>query len=316
MTSPLEGRALVVLHRLEASLACYDVSSGREMFRLPTAEFPHELCLGPDRRRLYVTEYGLRGVESEGEGGSTIAVFDLRARERVGTLSTGEHRRPHGIAADRGGRLFVTCEAQRTLLIYRLEDGSFFHEVDIGQEIPHMVAVSPDGRTAMTANLGSGTLSAVDVMMGAVLRHVESLKGPEGMAFSPDGTLLYVVNGEGAAVSIVDPIKIRTVGRIDTGRGPVSIAITPDGGRIAFALFHEDAVQIADTQTRAVTQTIAVGKQPAGTTLSADGALLFVSCEHERKVYVIALADGEVLTTLSTGEGPDAMACLEITEVA
>ena len=75
-------------------------------------------------------------------------------------------------------------------------------------------------------------------------------------------------------------------------------------------------MQIADTQTRAVTQTIAVGKQPAGTTLSADGALLFVSCEHERKVYVIALADGEVLTTLSTGEGPDAMACLDLTEVA
>lgn len=316
MNSPLEGRALVVLHRLEASLGCYDVSSGREMFRLPTAEFPHELCLGPDRRRLYVTEYGLRDVESEGEGGSTVAVFDLRARERVGTLSTGEYRRPHGIAVDRAGRLFVTCEAQRTLLIYRLVDGSLFHEVDIGQEIPHVVAVSPDGRTAMTANIGSGTLSAVDVMMGAVLGHVESLKRPEGMAFSSDGTLLYVVNRESAAVSIVDPIRIRTVGRIDTGRGPVSIVITPDGARIAFSLFDEDAVQIADTQTRAVKQTIAVGKQPAGTTLSADGALLFVSCEHERKVYVIALADGEVLTTLSTGEGPDAMACLDLTEVA
>jgi YVTN family beta-propeller protein len=316
VTSLLEGRALAVLHKLEASLGLYEVASGRELFRLPTAEFPHELCLGSDRKRLYVTEYGLRGVESEGEGGRTIAVFDLTARERVGTLSTGEYRRPHGIAADHGGRLFVTCEPQRSLLVYRLEDGSFLHVVDVDQEIPHVVAVSPDGRTAFTANIGSGTLSAVDVMMGVVLRHVDVLERPEGMAFSPDGKVLYVVNRESAAVSIIDPVKITTVGRIDTGQGPVRIVTTPDGSRIAFPLFHQDAVQIADTASRKITHTIPVGKQPEGTTISADGELLFVSCELERKVYVIALADGEVLATVSTGKGPDAMVSLDLTEVA
>ncbi len=111
-------------------------------------------------------------------------------------------------------------------------------------------------------------------------------------------------------------MQVTTVGRIDTGEGPVRIAITPDGSRIAFPLLHKDAVQIADTASRKITHTIAVGKQPAGTTISADGELLFVSCERERKVYVIALADGKVLTTVSTGEGPDAMASLDLMEVA
>jgi YVTN family beta-propeller protein len=316
LTSPLEGRALIVLHKLGASLGCYDVATRRELFRLPTADFPHELCLSPDRRRLYVTEYGLRGVESKGEGGNTVAVFDLRARERVATLSTGEHRRPHGIVADTGGRLYVTSEPEHKLVIFRLEDRSLFHVVDVEQDLPHVVAVSPDGRTAVTANIGPGTLSAVDVMMGVVLRQVKVLDRPEGMAFSPDGRLLYVVNRESAAVSIVDAVKYEVVGRIDTGQGPVRIAITPEGGRIAFPLFHQDAVQIADTATRMVTYTVPVGKQPAGTTMSRDGELLFVSCELERTVYVLSVSDGEVLATISTGEGPDAMACLELTEVA
>ena len=316
MTSPLEGRALVVLHKLEASLGCYDVASGGRLFRLPTADFPHELCLSPDRRRLYVTEYGLPGVESEGEGGNTVAVFDLRARARVGTLSTGRHRRPHGVAADSGGRLYVTSEPHRTLLIFRLEDQSLFHVVDVEQETPHVVAVSPDGRTAVTANIGSGSLTAVDVMMGVVLRQVKVLERPEGMAFSPDGKLLYVVNRESAAVSVVDAIQLETVGRIDTGKGPVRIAITPEGGRIAFPLFHENAVQIADTKAKAVIHTVPVGKQPAGATLSPDGELLFVSCEHEKLVYVISVADGEMLSTIATGEGPHAMACLDLAEVS
>jgi YVTN family beta-propeller protein len=316
MTSSLEGRALVVLHRLEGSLGCYDVSSGEELFRLPTAELPGELCLDGDRRHLYVTEYGTAGVESEGEGGRSVAIFDLRLRARVGTLGTGEFRRPHGIAADRGGRLFVTCEPQRTLIVYRLEDETFFHVVDIGQEIPHAVAVSPDGRTAFTANLGSGTVSAVDVMMGVVLRHLEVLERPEGMVFSPDGTLLYVVNRGSAAVSIVDPVKVEAVGRIDTGRGPVRIVIAPDGGRVAFSLFEESAVQIADTASRAVTRTIAVGRQPTGVTMSTDGEFVFVSCGLERRVYVIDLAEGEVVSTIATGDGPDAMASLDLMEVA
>lgn len=316
MTSPLEGRALIVLHKLESSFGCYDVESGEELFRLPTAEFPHELCLGHDRRRLYVTEYGVRGVEAEGEGGRTVAVFDLRARERVGTLSTGEYRRPHGIAADRGGRLFVTCEPQRSLLIYRLEDESFLHVVDVEQEIPHAVAVSPDGRTAVTANIGSGTVTAVDVMMGVILRHAKVLERPEGMAFSPDGRLLYVANRESAAVSIVDAVKFETIGRIDAGQGPVRLAITPDGGRIAFPLFHQDAVQVADTRTKTIVHTVPVGKRPEGTTMSADGGVLFVSCENERTVYAVDLASREVLTTIATGEGPGAMACLELAEVS
>jgi YVTN family beta-propeller protein len=106
------------------------------------------------------------------------------------------------------------------------------------------------------------------------------------------------------------------VDRIGTGRGPVRVAITPDGSRIGFPLFFGDAVQIADTTTRRVTHTIAVGRQPAGTTMSADGELLYVSCELDRTVHVVSMAEGRVVTTIATGEGPDAMASLDLAEVA
>jgi len=311
----LEDRALLVLHKLEASLAAYEVPGGRERFRIPTGPFPHEMSLSPDRREVLVSEYGLRGVESEGEGGSTLGVFDLRRGERVSTIGLGRYRRPHGIAVHSGGRLFVTCEAQNAMLTLRLEDHTVLHAVDVGQDGPHMVAVSPDGRTVFTANLGTNSLTAVDVMMGVVLRHVKVFDRPGGLAFSPDGRFVYSVCREGAAVAVVDTTRLDVVAKIGTGKGPARIAITPDGRRIAFPLVHEDAVQVADVETKAVIHTIPVGHRPVGTALSADGRVLYVACEGDSRVYVIDLARGTVAGEIATGEGPGAVVALDLAEI-
>ncbi len=295
--------SLVVLHKLAHSLCGYDVASGRELFHLPTNRFPHELCLAPDRRRLYVTEYGLRGVESEGAGGTTIGVFDLPALSRVSTITTNGYERPHGIAAHVSGKLFVTSETAGKLLIFDLATEALLHAVDTGQSLPHITGVAPDGLTVYAANIGSNSLTAIAVEAGTVRQQIPVLKRPEGMVFSPDGGLLYVVNRESDAIAIVDTAAQRMVGQIPTGKGPVRIVITPDGERLAFPLFFADAVQVANTSTQQVTQTILVGRQPAGTTMSRDGRLLFVSCELERAVYVVSLDAYEVVTKIPTDGG-------------
>ncbi len=302
---------LVVLHKLAHTLCGYDVASGRELFRLPTRIYPHELCLAPNRRTLYVTEYGLRGVESEGAGGTTIGVYDLVTRARISTISTHGYERPHGIAAHPSGHLFVTSETAGKLLIFDLATEALLHAVDTEEKLPHITNVAPDGQTVYAANIGSHSLTAIAVATGTVLQQIPVLKRPEGMAFAPNGERLYVVNRESDAIALVDTTRQRMVGQIPTGRGPVRIVITPDGARLACPLFFADAVQIVSTTTQQVTHTIPIGRQPAGTTLSRDGKLLFVSCELERTVYVIALDSYEVVTKIPTDEGPDSMVCLD-----
>jgi YVTN family beta-propeller protein len=302
---------LIVLHKLADSLCGYDVATGRERFRLPTHRFPHELCLAPDRRTLFVTEYGLRGVESEGAGGTTIGVYDLPTRARLRTISTNGYERPHGIAAHAAGKLFVTSETAGKLLLFDLATEALLHAVDTAQALPHLTNVAPDGQIVYAANIGSHSLTAIAVATGKIIAQIPVLERPEGMVFAPDGKLLYVVNRESNAIAVVDTTTQRMIGQIPTGQGPVRIVITPDGARLAFPLFFADAVQIASTATQQVTQTIPVGRQPAGTTMSRDGKLLFVSCELERTVYVVSLESYEVLTTIPTDEGPDSMVCLD-----
>lgn len=300
---------LLVLHKLSDSLSYFDVDTGEELGRVATSVFPHEMCVAPDGR-LYVSEYGSRGVESPGRGGNTIGVYDIRRRVRLGEISTGAYHRPHGIVSDGDGRLYVTSEVANRLLIFERASGTLLHAVDTGQRLPHLVAVSPAGTTVYTSNVGSASLTAIDAERRAVLAQIPVLERPEGMAFSPDGRLLYVAARESNAVVIVDTGTRRMIDRIDAGEAPVRLVITPDGQTLAFPLFRGDAVQLADTETRRVTATIAVGRQPAGSALSPDGRLLFVSCEKENMVYVVAVPSGDIVRRIPTGDGPDAMVCL------
>ncbi len=302
---------LVVLHKLSDTFGYYDVGTGEKLLEKETNHFPHELCLSPKRDKLYITEYGVRGVETEGQGDNRIAVFDVKTQDRVSTISTGEYNRPHGIVSHPNGKLFVTSEPTKHLLIFDLQAEELLHAVYTDQECSHMCNVSPDGKTAYTANVFSNSLTAIDVETGKVLHHIPVLERPEGMVFSPDGQLIYVVNRESAIVAVVDAEKAEMVGEIATQPGPVRIVITPDGKRLAFPLFHSDAVQVADTETLEVTYTIEVGKQPAGTCMSRDGKLVFMSCEVENAVYVFSMEDNKVLNVIQTTNGPDSMVCLD-----
>lgn len=311
----LDSRALAVVHGHESTLACYDVAAGREIFRAATGPCPQGACLSPDRRLLYVTGYGRPGTDPAVERGHAIDVFDLRRRSSVGSIPLGRHLRPIGIAVHSGGRLFVTCEDDETLVILRLEDDSLHHAVLLEQHLPRAIAVSPDGRTAFTANARSASVSGIDVMMGVVLRTLELEGRPEGMAFSPDGRVLHVALPEQGSVALVDAVRIEKAGQIETGPCPVQLAVTPDGGRLAVLLHHGKALEVLDTATRKKTHTIPIDGEPTHLAMSSDGELAFASCEADR-VDVISLAEARIVTSLATRGRPEATVPLALADVA
>ncbi|MBN1997190.1 beta-propeller fold lactonase family protein [candidate division KSB1 bacterium] len=305
---------IIVLHKLNGSFGYYRVSTGEKIKRVKTGDYPHEICLSPDRSKIYISEYGLRGVESPGIGGNTVAVFDVKTGNQISTINTGQYDRPHGIVAHKSGYLFVTSESTKHVLIFDIDSEKLIHAVQTDQELTHMVQVAPDGRTVYTANVGSGTLTHIDVQTGKVLGRIKVLHRPEGMAFSPDGKLLYVVNRESRTVAIVDIQKGQMVKQISTGHGPVRLVITPDGKRIIFSLFHSDAIEIADTEAGRVIKTIPVGMQPVGIAISPDGKYVFISCEYENTVYVISMESMSIVHKIKTENGCDSMVCIDIKE--
>lgn len=304
---------LIILHKLEDSFGYYDVNSGRQFNVIKTRPYPHEICLDPARKNIYIAEMGVRGIESEGPGGHTVAVYDIKSGNLVSVIDTGIYDRPHGITSS-GNRLFVTSESTKNLLIYNLLTEDLICPVYLGQECAHMVTVSPDGKTAYTANIWSNNITAVNIEQCRVINHIPVPERPEGMVFSPNEKLIYCVCREAGCVAIIDRKRAEMTHKIETGNGPVRIAISPDGYTLYIPLFHSAAVQFADTRTRKVISTMQVGPHPAGICISPDSKIIFISCEEENMVYAISAETCEIINRIETGAGADAMVCLFTSE--
>ena len=144
------SRTLFVAAKRGNTLSKIDLASGEEVLRLPSCTNPHELASSPDGRHVALACYG----------GTTIDIFRTDNLERVVSIDLGSNARPHGIAWHDNGGIYVTAEGRRSLFWVRapLSVTPELQEFGTEKEGSHMLAVSPDGRTAWTTDLGSRTV--------------------------------------------------------------------------------------------------------------------------------------------------------------
>lgn len=150
-----ESGTLVVLNKSDATASLVDLGKNKVVATVATGVGPHEVTVSPDGKLAVVCNYGTREEE-----GSSLTVIDVPAGRAVKTISLGEYRRPHGIAWVPGKRsvVAVTAEDNQALLTVDVEKGEVTKSIPTGQEVSHMVVVSPDGSRAFVANIGSGSI--------------------------------------------------------------------------------------------------------------------------------------------------------------
>jgi len=306
VTSLCAQKELVILHKAASSLGFYTLD-GAPQTVVDVGKHPHEMVASADGGLLYITDNGTMRIEHAGEGGNTVSIVDVRARKKIGEISLGEYRRPHGIAIDSAtGRLAVSCERPDRLLIVDPAGRKIVRTYDTKGKTSHMVAFGPGAKWAYVSNSGSGNVAAIDLAGGGV-QLIPTGARPEGSVLAKDGRHLYVANREARSVSIIDTAANAKVGDIPTGNGPVRIALTPDGKTLVYALIHDRKVEMADTATRKVIGQVALGGAPVSLSVSADGLRAYASAEEDNKVYVVSIPDRKLSKTLTlpAGTGPD-----------
>ncbi len=159
-------------------------------------------------------------------------------------------------------------------------------------EGPSGVSFSPDGKLALVANRGGGTISVLTVsgktvaVAGSVdLGNPKS--GPSGVAFLPDGKRALVTRDGDHRVSVldVDGAKVTDSKKYMVGGiRPYSLSVSPKGDVAVFGnqgggQGDTDIINVIDLKQNPprIVDAIAVGQTPEGVFMSPDGAFVAVT---------------------------------------
>ena len=300
-----EHGTLLVGNKGEDTVSFIDLASGAELARAKTGRMPHEIAISPDGSQAAVVAYG----------GASIEIFDVDTFRLVRRIDLSPNQRPHGFVWLPDGRLVATTERSRTLTVVDTRRGDRVTAIPTGQEGTHMVAVSPDGRRAYTANIPAGTVTVVDLAAGRKLRDIAVGGRPEGIALTRGGRELWVGDLQGARVQAFGTQSFERLAEVRTGPVPIRVVASPDGRWIVTSNVGNGSLTIIDAGTRQVTRQIEVsGAEAAGQVtilFSPDGSRLYAAETGRDEVAEVDLASGTVLRRLKAGKNGDGLAIAE-----
>lgn len=305
---PSEG-TLIVLNKADASAWLLDAGDGSVRAKLATGAGPHEAAVSPDGALAVVCDYG------EQQPGSTLTVIDVAAGKVARTIDLGADKRPHGILFDGPQSVLVTVEAVKALVRVDLAAGKVSARFPTGQEVSHMVALEPGGARAWVANIGSGTVTLLDLGGEQAARHVSTGKQPEGLALAREGRELWVGNRAEHTLSVLDTKSLEVLATLPCAGFPIRVVLTPDGRRALSTCAESGELAVFDVEARKESKRIALHRdgetaspQPVGVLVPPSGKRAYVALCAQDQIAVIDLEQLAVLTHFATGKVPDGMA--------
>ncbi|MHB1327270.1 MAG: YncE family protein [Gemmatimonadales bacterium] len=298
---------IVAANMTAGSVSLIDAATGVTRATLPTAVAPHEVAISSDGRWAVVAEYGNRDAV-----GNSLLVIDVAQGVAARTLDLGTLKRPHGLRFLPGDRrLVLTSEATGVIAIVDFATGAVEATIETGASLSHMIAVTPDGKRAVTTNMRPGSVSVFDLEKKSRtgLHEVGTLV--EGVAITPDGREVWAGGNASKTVHIVDPVGGKVTATIAGFGMPYRVAITPDGRRAIVTDPGSERIHLIDVATRRITTTIdvpAVNGSPAspqGVTIAPGGKIAVVTLKGANQVVLVDLDAGRITATYATGGGSD-----------
>jgi YVTN family beta-propeller protein len=191
--------------------------------------------------------------------------------------------------------------------------------------------VTPDGQRAFVANIGSGTVTAIDLTNGKKLSDITTGDGAEGIDITPDGRFVWVTNRSADTVSVIDAATLEVVGTVESKEFPIRAKVTPDGKRTLVSCARSGNIAVFDTETQTEVLRIEMKEEakttegrlfgdqfgessvPIGIAIRPDGKRAWVAHTNADKISVIDLEKWRVTATLTAGAEPDGLAYSELT---
>lgn len=309
--NPTGTHGLIVIDKIGRHVRFYDPSTFKEISNLEVGIAPHDVAISPDHKTAYIPVYGDGVYGRNPHPGYTIAIIDLASRQVAGTIDVSPYQAPHGIQIDNAGKIYVTCDLSRKLLVIDPEKRSIEAALDT-EGTGHWSAVLPDASKAYVANKNDKLyVTVIDLKKRAIIARIPAPNGTEGITASPDGKFVVAVDHSEPKLLVIDPatdtveVTIPLEGNTKASFKP---RFSPDGSKLLVCNMAERLVNIIDVaDAHGKQQVIPVGKDPMGFAFAPDGKTVLVANHGDGTVSVIDLSQNRVVSTFTGGSGVESL---------
>jgi len=269
----------------------------------------HEVAASQNGQMAYVPIYGNSGVGKPGTDGRTLAVIDLASRRVVKTLDFDKPLRPHcAVFGPQDGLLYVTTELANTITVIDPESLRIVSSIPTGQRESHMLAITHDGQRGYTANVGPGTVSAIDLVARKTLVIIPISRQTQRISLSVDDRWAFTADQTAPRLAVIDTStnKVKTWVKLPTvayGTAP-----TLDGHWLLITLPDANKVAVLDLESMKMARTVDVAEMPQEILVRPDGEIAYVSCMASGKIAAINLKTWNVEKLIDAGPQADGLA--------
>jgi YVTN family beta-propeller protein len=268
-----------------------DLATEKEIATFPLEQAWSGLAFSPDSKRIYVSSgvgYAVSDVQyfdrwDNGGWQDARAGYTL-----VGALKTATAVSSITLSAD-GKLLYALNNSDDHLYILDTYGGRAVARLNVGDH-PLSAKLSKDGKTLYVANLGSASVSVVDVSEPERPQLTATLATdphPNDLALTSDGRLFVACGHTNNVISFdlktherLEVISTALGPKAPAGSTPNSLALSPDGKRLYVANADNNSVAVIAVEQRGhstVLGFLPTGWYPTFVTTSPDGNRIIVA---------------------------------------
>lgn len=234
------------------------------------------------------------------EGSNTVTVFDKKAGKVAKVIETG--RNPAGMVIDQAQmKAYVTLSGDDAVEAIDVMENEIVFRIPLRTgDAPRDIAVTPDGRTLLTVNSGSNTVSIVDPVSQAELARLTVGNKPVSVLLDRQGRRAFVVNSLSNSISVIDIANRSISGVISTESGPLQGQLNRKGDRLYVCHSMSPTILVIDTFSLSATKRFHGGMGISALKVNPLSDMLYVAKEHDSLLEIFdpfSFIPGDTLAT-------------------
>lgn len=161
----------------------------------------------------------------------------------------------------------------------------------VSGRIDHMAADLRRGRL-LVAELGNGTVEAVDLATGKVVHRISGLKEPQGVGYAPREDLIAVASAGDGSVRLFRGDDLAPVGTVPLGDDADNVRLDARANRFVVG-YGSGGLATLDPATRSVVGKVELPAHPEGFQLDPSARRAYVNVPDAGQIAVVDLAIGK-----------------------